>query len=59
MSHDAAPLHEHWRKLARLILEEKDNEKQLEWMNQLVMSHQQEMLRQEEILRTANHAPIN
>jgi hypothetical protein len=38
-------LHEYWRKLARLILEEPDAEKQNEWVEQLVLSYQKERLR--------------
>jgi hypothetical protein len=55
MSHDSEQLHEDWRKLACLVLAEKDDEKQQEWVKQLVISYQKEMLRQEELPPSANH----
>ena len=47
MSPDRAPLHEYWQKLARLIIDETDAEKKQEWVDQLVISYQEEKLRLE------------
>jgi len=47
MSPDGAPLHEYWQKLARLIIHETDAEKKQEWVDQLVISYQEEKLRLE------------
>jgi hypothetical protein len=49
MANDLSPLHEYWRKLARLIVEEQDEEKQQGWLNQLTRSYKIEMLRQSKV----------
>jgi hypothetical protein len=50
MPHDSLPIHEYWRKLARLIAQEQIEVKLKELLDQLVLSYQEEISR----LSTAN-----